>query len=169
MKKYILDKKHSDIGFKVKHLMINTVCGKFTEFLGEMIITDNDIQKSKIGFESLIDSITTKLKDRDNHLKSEDFFNSKKFPKLIFNSISVIKDVNSYKLIGLMTIKDVTKEVTLKLDYVKSTNTKLNFHISGILNRSDFNLTFGGNVDKPQMLISDEIVLEIMVEFCEVK
>jgi polyisoprenoid-binding protein YceI len=170
MKKYVIDKLHSEIEFKVKHLMISTVTGRFTEFYSEIIQPNDDFTDSEIIFETEINSITTSVADRDTHLKSPDFFDADKYPKLSFKSTSVIPDGDVYKITGILNLHGVDKEVILTGKYVGNDvdfygNNKYGFDLNGDIKRSDFGLTFNAVTEKGGILVSDDVKLIASVQF----
>lgn len=170
MSKFIIDKLHSEIEFKVKHLMISTVTGRFTDFDAEMISESEDFTDSQITFDANVDSITTSIVDRDNHLKSADFFDSENYPKISFKSTSVTKENDDYNILGLITIHGVEKEITLKGNYNGNDvdfygNTKYGFELRGTIKRSEFGLSFNAVTDKGGLLVSDDVILNISVQF----
>lgn len=169
MKKYVIDKLHSEIEFKVKHLMISTVTGRFTEFYSEIIQPNDDFTDSEIIFEADINSITTSVADRDTHLKSPDFFNAEKYPKLSFKSTSVVPDGENYKITGILSLHGVDKEVILTGKYVGNDvdfygNNKYGFDLNGDIKRSDFGLTFNAVTEKGGILVSDDVKLIISIQ-----
>jgi polyisoprenoid-binding protein YceI len=170
MSKFIIDKLHSEIEFKVKHLMISTVTGRFTDFDAEIISDTDDFTDAQISFDANVDSITTSIADRDNHLKSADFFDVENYPKISFKSTSVTKENDDYNVVGLITIHGVEKEVTLKGNYNGNDvdfygNTKYGFEIRGTIKRSEFGLTFYAVTDKCGLLVSDDVILNVSVQF----
>jgi len=144
--KWIIDKAHSKVQFTVTHLVISEVTGNFKSYDGNITATKDDFSDAKIDFTVDINSINTDNEQRDNHLKSDDFFNAEKFPKMTFKGKSFKKvGDNKFQLTGDLTIRDVTKEVTLDVVHngtVKDPwgNTKAGFKITGSLNRFDYNL-----------------------------
>ena len=108
-----IDPAHSEFTFKVKHMMISTVTGRFENFDAEVETNEDDFTNAKIDVKVNVDSVNTNNGDRDNHLKSDDFFNAEKYPVLLFKS----KKFDGKKLVGDLTIRDVTKEVTLDTDF----------------------------------------------------
>jgi polyisoprenoid-binding protein YceI len=162
MSKFIIDKLHSEIEFKVKHLMISTVTGRFTDFDAEIISDTEDFIDAQITFEANVDSITTNIADRDNHLKSADFFDAENFPKISFKSSSISKPDDEYYV--------VEKEVILKGHYNGNDvdlygNTKYGFELRGTIKRSDFGLSFNAVTDKGGLLVSDDVILNVSVQF----
>jgi polyisoprenoid-binding protein YceI len=170
MSKFIIDKLHSEIEFKVKHLMISTVTGRFTDFDAEIISDTDDFTDAQISFDANVDSITTSIADRDNHLKSADFFDVENYPKISFKSTSVTKENDDYNVVGLITIHGVEKEVTLKGNYNGNDvdfygNTKYGFELRGTIKRSEFGLSFNAVTDKGGLLVSDDVILNVSVQF----
>lgn len=171
MATYKIDPAHSEILFKVKHLMITNVTGSFGTFDGTLESESDDFSGAKATFEADINSITTNNEQRDGHLKSDDFFSAEKFPKLTFVSTSFVKvNDEDYKLTGDLTIKGVTKEVTLDVTYGGTTNdpwgqTKAGFEINGKINRKDFGLVWGVVTEAGSVLLSDDVKLALNVQF----
>jgi len=163
---WAIDPTHSDVTFKIRHMMISTVSGQFEEFSGKIEAENDDFTGANIHFSAKIDSITTKNEDRDNHLKSDDFFNAEKYPELTFQSTSY----DGSKLVGNLTIRDVTKEVTLNTDFNGVVTdpygqTKAGFEITGKINRKDFNLTWSAVTEAGKIVVSDEVKLVIDAQF----
>lgn len=171
MAHFEIDPSHSEIVFKVKHLMITNVSGKFTSFSGSLDTTDEtNFTDAKAHFEAEIASIDTNSKDRDTHLKSADFFNAEAYPKLQFNSTSIKVEDDEVKVTGDLTIKDVTKSVTLKGEFGGSVTDpygqyKLGFEVSGKISRKEFGLTWNAVTEAGSVVVSDDIKLSIDVQF----
>ncbi|QOJ27537.1 MAG: YceI family protein [Ignavibacteriales bacterium] len=167
---WAIDPTHSEIGFKVKHMMFTNVSGKFSSFDASVENEDDKFETSAISFSADVNSIDTANADRDNHLRSGDFFEVEKFPKLTFVSTGITKvDDNQYKINGDFTIRDVTKKITLDAEYsglMKDPwgNTKAGFSLSGKINRKDFGLTWNAALETGGVLVSDEVKL-----LCEVQ
>jgi len=164
MKKMIIDQAHSEIGFKVKHLMISTVKGNFTTFSGGVE------EDGSVSISMNVNSINTSNTDRDNHLKSADFFNSEEFPTIDFVG-KMTEDMNT--VTGEITIKGVTKEVTLDVDYNGMSvdpwgNTKHGWEISGSINRGDFGLAWNAPLETGGVLVSEEVKLSMDIQMMEV-
>jgi len=117
MATYKIDAAHSDILFKVKHLMITNVTGSFKAFDATLTADKEDFSDAQISFTADVNSLDTRSEQRDGHLKSDDFFNAEKFPELKFTSTSITKNGDGYVLKGDLTIRDITKPVELKADY----------------------------------------------------
>lgn len=170
MSTYKIDPAHSEITFKVKHLMITNVTGSFTKFDATMESSAADFTDAKISFEADVNSISTNNEQRDGHLKSEDFFAAEKYPKLSFVSKSFTKKSdNEYKLTGDLTIRDVTKTVDLDVEYGGSTTdpygqNKAGFELSGKINRKEFGLGWGAVTEAGGVVVSDEVGLHLAVQ-----
>lgn len=171
MAKWTIDPAHSEIGFKVKHLMISTVSGKFTRFTVEAdTANDNDFEGASIRFSAEVDSITTGMEQRDNHLKSDDFFNAEAFPQLSFQSTRFARTSDeSFVLEGDLTIRDVTKPVTLEAAYSGLMqdfygNWKAGFELTGKINRKDFNLKWTATTEAGGVVVADEVKLHLDVQ-----
>lgn len=170
MAQWIVDPLHTDVQFKVKHLMINTVTGEFGSFDVKMESEKEDFSDAKVTFTADINSISTKNEMRDNHLKSDDFFNAEKFPQMTFTSTAFTPNGNGeYTLTGDLTIRDITKPVTLKVEYGGSMvdfygNTKAGFEIDGKINRKEFGLLWNGVTEAGGIVVSDDVRLHLNVQ-----
>ena len=170
MSTYKIDSAHSEITFKVKHLMITNVTGRFTSFDATMEAEKEDFSDAKITFEADANSISTNNEQRDGHLKSEDFFAADKFPKLSFVSKSFTKlGEDEYKLTGDFTIRDVTKTIELDVEYGGTMtdpwgNVKAGFEINGKINRKEFGLTWGAVTEAGGVVVSDDVKLHLSVQ-----
>ncbi|WP_417213341.1 YceI family protein [Bizionia sp.] len=161
-----IDTAHSEIAFKVKHMMISTVTGHFEDFQATAKTNGDDFNNAILEFSAKTASINTKNKDRDTHLKSDDFFNSEKFPEMTF----VSKSFNGDTLVGDLTIRDVTKEITLDAELNGIAvdpygQTKAGFEMTGNINRKDFNLTWSAVTEAGSIVVSDKVKLVIDVQF----
>ncbi|NQX91619.1 MAG: YceI family protein [Flavobacteriales bacterium] len=166
MNTWTVDNAHTDVAFKVKHMMISTVTGHFTDFDATVETEGDDFTNANISFSAKTASINTKNADRDNHLKSDDFFNSEAYPELSFKG----KSFEGGKLTGDLTIRDVTKEVELDVEYNGIAvdpygQTKAGFEISGDINRKDFNLTWSAVTEAGSIVVSDKVKLIVDAQF----
>ncbi|MCW3126596.1 MAG: hypothetical protein JWO03_2254 [Bacteroidetes bacterium] len=165
MAKWTIDPTHSEILFKVKHLVITNVTGSFNVFEGEAETTAADFGDAKIRFSANTDSVDTNQAQRDAHLKSAEFFDAEKFPKLEFVSTSFTKTSgDNYILKGDITLKGVTKPIELKVEYGGTAvdpygQTKAGFDVTGSLNRKDFGLTWSAVTEAGSVVVSDEVKL----------
>ncbi len=162
--KWAIDPTHSEVSFKVKHLVISTVTGYFREFEGVAESTSDDFQGAKVSFSAKIDSIDTNQADRDGHLKSDDFFNAEKFPHLKFEGV-----VSGDKLKGDLTIRDITKEVELDVDFGGIAgdpygNTKAGFEIEGKISRKEFGLKWNAVTEAGSVVVSEQVKLILSVQ-----
>lgn len=170
MSTFKIDAAHSEITFKVKHLMITNVTGSFTKFDATMESNAADFSDATISFEADVNSITTNNEQRDTHLKSDDFFSAEKFPKLVFaNGKLVKKSEDKYTLTGEFTIRDVTKTIDLDVEYGGTMTdpwgqVKSGFEISGKINRKDFGLAWGAVTEAGGVVVSDEVKLHLAVQ-----
>lgn len=168
---YEFDASHSTVGFSVKHMMVSNVKGTFQKFTGSLYLDEQDPAKSKLTVDVDTQSIETRNGDRDKHLRSADFFDSDKFPKMSFASTKVERDGAGYKVTGDLTIKDVTKTVTLSVDAIPA-ETKDPFvgafhrgaHASAKINRQDFGLKWNKAIETGGAVVGDEVTIDLDVE-----
>lgn len=171
--KWVIDPAHSEIHFKVKHLVISTVTGSFGKFEGSAISDSDDFSNAEFEFSADVDSINTNQADRDAHLKSPEFFDVANHPKLTFKSKSFKKKSDdSYSLTGDLTIRGITHEVTLDVEMggvVKDPwgNTKAGFEVTGKINRKDFGLTWSALTETGNLVVADDVKLHINVELAK--
>jgi len=152
-----IDPTHSEVSFKVKHLVISTVTGYFKTFEGSVETESEDFDGATISFSANIDSIDTNQSDRDNHLKSADFFDAEKFPKMSFSGI-----LKGNALEGELTIKETTKTVTLDVDFGGVVEdpygqTKAGFEIEGKISRKEFGLMWNAVTEAGSVVVSDQV------------
>lgn len=169
---WIIDPTHSEVHFKVKHLVISTVTGTFKSFAGSMESENEDFQDAAIEFTLDVDCIDTNQEQRDGHLKSADFFDAAQFPKISFKSGSFKKVGDDYELSGDLTIKNVTKAVKLNVEFGGTAtdfygNDKAGFEVSGKISRKEFGLTWDGITEAGAIVVGDEIKLQINVQFAK--
>ncbi len=166
---WTIDPTHSEIGFKVKHLMISNVKGSFTAY--KATIEGEDFTNSPIKVKIDAGSISTQNTDRDNHLKSADFFDVENNPAITFEGTSIEKkDDDEYKLTGILTIKEVSKEVKLDVEFGGVNkdpwgNEKMAFEISGKINRKDFGLNWNAALEAGGVLVGEEVKISAEVQF----
>lgn len=163
-----LDKAHTEIKFNVNHLVISEVGGKFKEFDGQVISTNEDFDGSTIEFTAMVGSISTDNGQRDNHLKSDDFFNAEKYPELKFNG-QLVKVATGYELRGDMTIRDVTKPIVFEVRYNGTVtdpwgNTKAGFKITGTIDRFDYGLKWNTLMEVGGAVADNEVRITCNVE-----
>src|SRR5688572_5330046 len=114
--RYVIDKAHTYVGFNVRHMMVTNVKGKFNKFDGEILLDEADITKSSANFTIETASVDTDQERRDNHLRSDDFFNAAQYPNITFRSKRVISKADHLSLVGDLTIRDVTREVVIPFE-----------------------------------------------------
>lgn len=169
MSTYQIDASHSEIHFKVKHLMISTVTGTFKSFEGTVNAEALDFSDASVEFSADINSIDTNSEQRDGHLKSADFFNAEEFPKLSFTNGKLTKGADGYVLNGDLTIRGVTKSIALDVDYSGTMvdpwgQTKAGFEISGKIKRKDFSLNWDAITEAGGVVVSDEVKLALNIQ-----
>jgi len=169
--KWALDPTHSEVLFKVKHMMITNVTGHFKEFNIEASTEDDDFSKAQISFSANVNSINTNNEQRDGHLKSGDFFDAEKYPEIKFAVTNIDSADGDGNLIlsGDMTIRDVTKNIKFNVEFAGLNkdpwgNTKAGFTVNGKINRSDFGLNWNAALETGGVLVSDEIRLMAEVQ-----
>jgi polyisoprenoid-binding protein YceI len=159
---YTLDNAHTRVSFKIPHFVISKVEGRFNDVKGQITLAE-DFSKS-----SLEGTIDTASAQRDTHLKSADFFDAKKFPKMTFRSTKFEGKKEKFSVIGYLTIKDITKEVKFSAEYfgiVKDPwgNTRAAFKLTANINRKDFNITYDDKFDLGPV-VGNEVEISIISE-----
>jgi polyisoprenoid-binding protein YceI len=169
---WILDPTHSEVEFKVKHMMISTVSGKFTQFEAAVQTEEEDFTTAKVGFTIDVNSITTGNEQRDGHLKAADFFETDKFPQIRFTATKYenVDNDGSYEVYGDLTIRDVTKQVKLDAEFggvIKDPwgNTRAGITVSGKINRKEFGLQFHAVTEAGNIVLSDDVRIHVGLEF----
>ncbi|RYD57844.1 MAG: polyisoprenoid-binding protein [Sphingobacteriales bacterium] len=168
--KWNLDASHSEITFKVRHMMITSVTGSFHTFNANVETEEENFETAKIGFTADIDSISTKNEQRDQHLKSEDFFDAGNHPQLVFESTKLEKKLDEdYKLHGNLTIRGVSKPVVLDVEYGGTIKdpwgmTRAGFTVDGKINRKEFGLHWSAATETGGLVVSDEVKLHATIE-----
>ncbi|GJQ20512.1 MAG: polyisoprenoid-binding protein [Bacteroidia bacterium] len=176
MAQWKIDSAHSEVSFKVKHLVVSTVIGRFDKFDAMIEAGQDDFSDAKITFEADVTSIRTNNEQRDGHLKSPDFFDAARFPKIRFESAS-IERVSDYELrvTGDLTIRGTTKRVTLDVLYNGTVAgfgggmQVAGFEIAGRINRFDFGLQWNALTETGGVVVSNEVRIEIHAEFVKVQ
>lgn len=169
--KWIIDPTHSEIGFRVRHMMFTNVSGKFQKFESTIETEEDDFERSTIQFNADVESITTGNAERDKHLLSPDFFDTAQYPKITFNAQSFVKkNEGEYILTGDLEIHGTTKTVALPIEYsglLKDPwgNIKAAFSIDTRINRKDWGLNWNSVLETGGVLVSDEVRLVIELQF----
>jgi len=163
---YKVDVDHSDVGFKIKHMMISSVKGNFERFSGTFTLDEKTKQFSSIEGTVQVGSITTQNQKRDDHLKSADFFDVEKYPEM---KIKLIKQNGDEAEVEL-TMKDVTKTITMELEEINGPvkdpwgNIRSAFELHGKINRKDFNINFSKVLETGGLLVGDTVKLNLVLE-----
>ncbi|MFO7256410.1 MAG: YceI family protein [Bacteroidota bacterium] len=164
---WTIDKAHSKIGFNVLHMAISEVEGEFTDFDAKVVSKSDDFHDADVEFTAKVASIDTENERRDNHLKSDDFFNAEKFPEIKFKG-KLVKEGNAYKLKGDFTMRDVTKPVTFDVVYGGTIDTgrgmKAGFKVTGTINRKDYNLKWDNRLAGGELVVSDDVDIVCKIE-----
>ena len=173
--KWAVDPAHSSIKFTVKHLTVSEVEGRFKTFDGTVETTGADFVDSKVNFNVDVPSISTDNDMRDKHLKSDDFFNAEKYPKMTFTSVSFKRSTGgNYVLEGDLTIRDVTKRMKFAVSYGGTMvepygNTKAGFRAIGHISRKAYNLKWNTLTEAGGAVVGDEVTILLNLEFAKQK
>ncbi len=168
---WALDASHSELQFKVRHMMISNVTGEFQQFNATVTTEGDEFTTAKINFTADVNSITTKNEQRDGHLKSPDFFDAASHPQLSFESTQLEKlDNEHYKLHGNLTIRATTLPVALDVEYggtIKDPwgNIRTGFVVEGKINRKDYGLNWSALTEAGGLVVSDDVKIHAAVEF----
>ena len=168
-----VDKLHSEVLFKVKHLVISTVTGSFKSFEGQAITEDDQFEDAAIEFTIDVNSVDTGQPGRDEHLRAADFFEAEKYPQFSFVSTSFKKAKEDvYKLTGNLTIKGVTKEVELEAEYGGTEkdnygNIKVGFEVTGTIDRKDFGVTFNALTETGGLALGEKIKIVANIQLAK--
>lgn len=166
-----IDTTHSHIGFKIKHMMFTNVKGNFGQYSASLEMAGEDFEKAKLQFEAEASSVNTNNADRDNHLRSADFFDAEQFPTLKFESTGISKKGgNEYAINGNLTMHGVTQPVTLNAEYSVLPKdpwgvTKIALAIDGKVNRKDWGLNWNSALESGGVLVSENVNLDIETQF----
>lgn len=167
--KWVLDPVHSELTFKVRHMMITNVKGEFKSF--SVDVDGEDITKAQVGVNIDTASINTNNEQRDGHLKSADFFDAENFKNITFTATSTrAKGNDEFELTGDLTIKGITKEVKLNVEFGGINkdpwgNEKAGFSFDGNINRNDWGLNWNAALETGGVLVSDEVKINGEVQF----
>ena len=168
--KWNLDPSHSELGFKVRHMMITNVSGTFRKFDAKVETNGDDFTSATIDFTADADSITTGNEDRDKHLKSADFFDAARFPELKFASTKLEKkDDENYVLHGDLTITGVTRPVKVDVEFGGTGkdpwgNERAGFTLTGKISRTDFNLNWNAALETGGVLVGEDVKIVAEIE-----
>jgi len=165
---WTIDTLHSEVGFSVRHMMVSKVRGKFTKFDGEIVTGENPLDSS-VTAEIDLASIETGAEQRDNHLRSPDFFDIENHPQMTYRSTGVRADGSDWVLEGELTLKGITRQVPLKLElngFGKDPygGTRAGFTAKGQINRGDFGVTYNAAIEGGGVVVSDKVELHLEIE-----
>jgi polyisoprenoid-binding protein YceI len=170
--KWVLDPTHSEVEFKIKHMMISTVTGNFKKFDATVETEGEDFTTAKVKFTVEVDSIDTKNEQRDGHLKSVDFFDAANFPefKFVATKYENVDNDGSYEVYGDLTIRGITRNEKFDAEFggvIKDPwgNTRAGITITGKINRKDFGLTWSGATETGSLIVSEEVKIHVALEF----
>ena len=169
--KWVIDPNHSEVSFRIKHLMISNVKGSFKEFEASIYTTGDDFMTAEIDCAIDVASIDTRNADRDVHIKGADFFDVETYPQISFlaNTVETVDNDGSYELWGDLTIKGITKKVKLDVEFggvVKDPwgNEKAGFSINGNINRKDFGLVWNAPLETGGVLLGDDVHISCEIQ-----
>jgi polyisoprenoid-binding protein YceI len=167
--KYSADPAHSSIGFAVKHMVVSKVKGYFNDYTVDIVYDDKDITKSSVVVAIKTASIDTKQAKRDDHLRSPDFFDAAKFPEITFKSKRIEKSGDGYAAVGDLTMRGVTKEITLPFTFAGVVtdpygNTRLGLSGGTKINRQDYGVSWSKSLDNGGLVVSDDVEIEVEIE-----
>ena len=168
---WVLDPTHSELQFRIKHLMISTVTGQFNQFKATVETDGDDFTTAKVHFNAEVNSISTNNEQRDAHLKNGDFFDIEKYPEIVFESqrMETTGD-DEYKLYGTITMRGISKQLILNVEFGGITkdpwgNTRTGFSVTGKINRQDYGMSFGAVSETGGILLGDEVKINANVQF----
>lgn len=167
---WALDASHSSVDFSVRHMMIAQVKGSFNEFSAVITADPQDLTTASIQFNIELASVDTRSEDRDNHLRSADFFEVEKYPTMTFTSTNIEKvDEDEYKVTGDLSLHGVTRQETFTVTYEGTGkdpwgNEKVGFSVAGKLNRSDYGLTWNAALETGGVLVGDQIKVSLQIQ-----
>ena len=170
---YTIDPNHSNVAFKVRHL-VSKVGGEFTDFEGTITADFNNLDVSGVQFSIQAASLDTRNEDRDGHLRSADFFDIEKFPKITFTSTKVTKiDNDSFAVAGTLTLHGVSKPITLTVDYLGEMaamgGVRAGYELSTTIDRKDFGVSWNRALDSGGLILGDEVEVNINLEVIKQK
>jgi len=173
--KWNLDPSHSEVQFKVRHMMVSNVTGHFKNFTASVETQGDDLATAKVHFTADVNSISTNNEQRDGHLKNNDFFDVENHPELSYESDKLEKTGDeTYKLHGNLTMRGVTKPVSLNVEHGGVMqdpwgNTRTGFTVTGKINRKDFGVSFGAVSETGNIMLGEDVNITANVEFVKEK
>jgi len=170
---WALDSVHSHVGFSVKHMMVTTVRGQFREYSGKLTLDTTDFSRSTFEGEIDVASIDTGNKDRDNHLRANDFFDVPNHPKMLFKSTSIeAKGGGEFVVNGDLTLRGVTKPVALEVEFHGTSKNPYGKTVAGLsargtINRKDFGVNFNALLETGGVAVAEKVKLELDIELVQ--
>jgi polyisoprenoid-binding protein YceI len=166
---WAIDATHAHVGFSVPHMVVSEVEGQFKSFSGNVALDEKDPTRSRVSFTAQVASIDTDNADRDEHLKGPEFFDAAKYPQIQFKSTKITKSGKGYKVVGELTIRGVTKPVTLDATLSEAVQNPWGKQVrasklTGRIKRSDFGVSWNKALDKGGVLVGDEVTIEVKLE-----
>ncbi len=171
---YTIDTAHSEVGFSVKHMVVSTVRGNFTEFSGKIFYDENEIGNSSVEGVIKTASINTGNSKRDDHLRNSDFLDAANHPEILFKTTKVEKKGDGFVAYGEMTMRGVTKEIALDFEITGKVtdpwgNERVGLEARGVINRQDFGISWNNSLDNGGVVVSNEVKLLIQAELIKKK
>ncbi|MEZ5357421.1 MAG: YceI family protein [Candidatus Zixiibacteriota bacterium] len=169
------DKAHSSVGFAVRHMVVSKTTGKFDDFEGAVEFDGKNIEAGSVNIAIKMASIDTDNTDRDKHLKSGDFFDIEKYPEMTFKSKKITKGSgNTFTMVGTLTIKDVSRDVTLEGEFNGVIddpwgNTRAGFTAKTKINRQDFNVAFDNKLQDGSLVVGNDVEITLEIELIKAK
>jgi len=173
--RYKIDASHSEVGFKIKHLAISWVKGRFGDFSGSYVLPDSDLESASAEATIKMASVDTGVERRDDHLRNADFFDVEKFPEMTFKSKRVQSiEGNQFQLVGDLTMHGVTREVVLDVELLGKVkdpwgNQRSAFTASTVINRRDFGLNYSQLLETGGLVVGEEVHITLEIEGIEEK
>jgi polyisoprenoid-binding protein YceI len=165
-----IDPSHTSVEFSVKHMVVTTVKGLFGKVAGSFELDEANLERSSVYIEIEAASIDTRWPDRDAHLRSADFLDAEQHPTLTFRSRRVVpRSADRFELIGDLTIRGITREVSLEVEYSGQSKdpwggTRAGFSAAGVIDRTDWNMTWNGALEAGGLLVSNQVKIQLDVE-----
>ena len=166
--KYTIDPAHCHIGFSVRHLVINNIRGRFTDYEGSIIYDEQDITRSSVEITIKAQSVNTDVQPRDEHLRTSEFFDVAKFPDITFKSTRVEKRGSGFAAIGMFTMHGVAKEITIPFKINGKSNFQGGTHLgvagTVVIDRRDFGMSWSATLDNGGLVVGNDVTIELNIE-----
>jgi len=166
---WAIDTSHSHVGFNISHLVVSSVDGRFKDFSGKVTLDEADLTKSSVDLSIKVNSINTDDEKRDAHLKSPDFFDAAKYPEIKFHSTKIVRGGKGFKVTGDLTIRDITKSVTLDGALSKPIKSPWGKEVRGAkfdgkIKRGDFGLKWNKTLEAGGVVVGEDVALQVAIE-----